>query len=612
MKPSRLRFWALLAGLGLVGITGALQAQDNSQARIVRLSFVEGTVTVQRPDVQEWAEAPVNTPLEQGFKLATGENSFAEVQFENGSTARLGQLSLLEFTQLGLRADGSKLNRLTLSQGYASFETFVEDRDNYEVDTPNGSLTPQGNALFRVDLDQKLERLEVFQGSVAFSGPLGTWTLAQNQVLELQPGSDTPYNLSQGITTDDWDKWVSEREANATLAPNSPSPRLYSNNVSDLLYGWNDLSNYGMWSSVPGYGYGWIPMVNAGWTPYTQGRWCWYPGYGYTWISSEPWGWLPYHYGEWRFVQGGGWTWFPGNFGVWSPAQVTWYSGPGWIGWVPTGAHPHGLPRHCPLGRACGAAISTEAFQSGAVVDAHPTMPVNPEDGRRIDRPDVRPDQSGLLPGPVVSQPVWIQRPGVRNTRIVNNGRGDTVSPGSTASGAASNNSAAIQRTVISPSPAGATPTSTIVYDPESRRYVNSSVTPGAQSIMPSSEATADNPTAAGHVTPRAPGEPASAGLEPAGANRFNRPVPAAPATRQAPQPVRTITVPRGAFETGGIRRQPAPAQAGPTGGQWIRGGAQAPGTAPAGESGQARGTVTVRGGSAPAHATPPPRQPRN
>jgi hypothetical protein len=43
-----------------------LSAQHYSHARVVRLSFAEGTVTVQRPEVPEWAKAPVNTPI-QGF-----------------------------------------------------------------------------------------------------------------------------------------------------------------------------------------------------------------------------------------------------------------------------------------------------------------------------------------------------------------------------------------------------------------------------------------------------------------------------------------------------------------------------------------------------------------
>jgi hypothetical protein len=92
MKP-RTHLSPLIAAAGIIVLLTAMPvcAQTQSASRVIRLSFVEGTVTVQRPDVQDWAEAPVNTPLQQGFKLSTGENSFSEIQFENGGAIRLGE-----------------------------------------------------------------------------------------------------------------------------------------------------------------------------------------------------------------------------------------------------------------------------------------------------------------------------------------------------------------------------------------------------------------------------------------------------------------------------------------------------------------------------------------
>jgi hypothetical protein len=103
-----------LLGLVFLFISCHAWAQSYSHVRMVRLSFVEGTVTVQRPDVPEWATAPVNLPVSEGFKVATGENGFAEVEFEDTSTARLGQLSQIEFNQLMLSPEGQQVNSLTL------------------------------------------------------------------------------------------------------------------------------------------------------------------------------------------------------------------------------------------------------------------------------------------------------------------------------------------------------------------------------------------------------------------------------------------------------------------------------------------------------------------
>ena len=97
-----------------------------SHARVVRLSYVSGTVMVKRPGSAEEEKAMVNTPIQEGFELSTSRRSYAEVEFENGSTARIGELSKLLFHQLALDADGNKLNGMTFEQGYATFHFLPE------------------------------------------------------------------------------------------------------------------------------------------------------------------------------------------------------------------------------------------------------------------------------------------------------------------------------------------------------------------------------------------------------------------------------------------------------------------------------------------------------
>jgi len=47
----------------------------------------------------------------------TGHDSYTEIEFENGSTARLGQMSELEFKQLAPTPQGDKLNTMGLTFG---------------------------------------------------------------------------------------------------------------------------------------------------------------------------------------------------------------------------------------------------------------------------------------------------------------------------------------------------------------------------------------------------------------------------------------------------------------------------------------------------------------
>jgi len=480
MKRRR-RCFLLTFAAGTFGLltAGLLWGQEYSHARIVRLSFVEGTVTIARPDVQEWAQAPVNTPLEEGFKLSTGEGSFAEVEFENGGAIRLGQRALLDFTQLALAASGGKINHLQLEQGYGTFHPRLEsEEDSFELATPNGTLTVRGQALFRVDLDQDVERVEVFKGTVDVASNLGTWALEKNTVLELRPDTNELANVSQGITKDDWDNWVEERESRAKMAQTGPSPNDYTGNTADSRYGWSDLGAYGNWSYVQGWGYGWTPAaLGYGWAPYTQGQWCWYPGWGYTWIAAEPWGWLPYHYGAWEFLTGMGWAWFPGSFGTWSPALVTWYTGPGWIGWVPR-AHPvHGKPTANPClgGARCGGAVvSTSTFRNGGRVNPASLLGFNPAIGEKINQPGVHPTAAALLPGPAAPQPAayGTGRPlprGNSSTMSITTNDNTYNSGKVTGAGGAR---------MVAPAPpprhvVGVSPDSGIAYDPHGGHYVN-------------------------------------------------------------------------------------------------------------------------------------------
>ena len=491
---SRIMFNGICTAIILWLATTVSWAQEYSHVRIVRLSFLEGAVTVQRPDVEEWAEALVNTPIQEGFKVSTAEDGFAEVEFENASTARLGQDSLLEFTQLVLAPSGGKVNRLTLHQGYATFNFIPEDDDFYEVTAGDATLTPQGKVRFRLDVDEGLLIVKVFKGSVEITSPEGTGTVGENAMLELRPGEEPAFQITQGITKDAWDEWVENREEAVQAARARSAPQASSAGVSDLLFGSMDLALYGDWYSHPDYGYVWYPFADRGWNPYATGRWCWYPGYGYTWISSEPWGWLPYHYGHWVFDPGIGWCWIPGGFTSWSPGRVTWYRGPGWVGWAPQGSpRLHGGSNDCRNPRGCGVAVSEDTFRNGRPVHPDRILNIDPEThGRRLERPDIEPDRLARLPGEPYRQTGVPQRP--REPNQIGSSVGGQVrvrqsqaAPGvSSAGGSQPSITPSGQPGVVrqrGPSSGG------IAFDPEERRYVNSGkpviITPTDPAVQP-------------------------------------------------------------------------------------------------------------------------------
>jgi len=397
---------AAMAALVAPAIGAAQETQGYSHVRIVRLSFAEGTVTVLRLGSTDWAAATANTPLEQGMKLSTGEDGFAEVEFENGSTARIGQLSTLVFAELALMPNGGKVNHLTLERGYATFHVRPEGDDVYEVKAGSAVFTPDGKSEFRIDVDTPSLRAEVLRGALGISDPSWSGSLAKNDVLVLSPGTGQPFSLSQGITQDDWDKWVSQRDTVQAQVGDGPLPT-----TGGGLYGWNDLNQYGDWRLLPGYGYGWFPDVAYGWAPYTMGRWAFYSGMGPTWISAEPWGWLPYHCGGWMTDPTFGWFWMPGMDACsgWAPALVTWYQGPGWTGWTPLpprGVKPVAGPKPpvgapCPHCRMPIATVKTRDIEEGKPIRlaGYKSVDLSRARGEQVAKPGLEPTRMARLPG---------------------------------------------------------------------------------------------------------------------------------------------------------------------------------------------------------------------
>jgi len=99
---------------------------------------------------------------------------------------------------------------------------------------------------------------------------------------------------------------------------------------------YKDLSPYGTWIYVEGYGRCWQPTVvvyNTAWRPYCDnGRWV-YTDHGWYWQSSYTWGWAAFHYGRWFHHARHGWCWWPDT--MWAPAWVCWRYTTDYCGWAP-------------------------------------------------------------------------------------------------------------------------------------------------------------------------------------------------------------------------------------------------------------------------------------
>jgi hypothetical protein len=321
MTGRRASAWALgLAALALAaqGWTPTAKADDAAPvARAVRLSNVDGQVQVLKGgDVL--ADASVaNTPLFEGTTVTTADDGRAEIQFEDGSVARLSPNSSLTLTVLrGMGASGNA--EITLDGGLAYFELQGTGQSGTTtVKFGDSAVTPSGFTVLRINLDTPPGELAVFSGNAHLDrGSAVSVDLHGGESVALSANDVTRYTLNESIEPDSWDSWNSDRDqvltSQAAAATGAAKDYGQASNPA-----WNDLDSSGNWYDVPGEGNVWSPneASNAGWDPYGNGSWMNSPGYGYTWVSGYSWGYMPYQCGLWNWYGGFGWGWAPGSGG---------------------------------------------------------------------------------------------------------------------------------------------------------------------------------------------------------------------------------------------------------------------------------------------------------
>jgi hypothetical protein len=286
-------------------------ARADSQARIVRLSLVDGAVQIDRG--QGFEKAIMNMPITQGMKLSTADDGRAEVEFEDGTTLRLAPRTDVEFPTLGLRSSGARFTTVLVNRGTTYFNVRRKRDDDFRVAFANREILVDRDVHFRLDLSGGNPELAVFKGELGVNDAQEHLKVKKNETLTLDLGGSGSYDLAKNIAAESYDEWDADRINYASQYASSSY-----NARSPYYYGASDLNYYGSWFSYPGYGMLWQPYgVGYGWDPFYNGAWAWYPGFGYTWVSTYPWGWTPYRYGSWTFIPNFGWAWRPGTWNTW-------------------------------------------------------------------------------------------------------------------------------------------------------------------------------------------------------------------------------------------------------------------------------------------------------
>jgi hypothetical protein len=296
------RWMGLFLFAALVLSAAQLQAEaGDPSARVARLAYIEGTVSVQPSGVDQWSQAETNYPVATGDRIYTDKDGRDELSI-GGVVVRMWHVTDLTMTSLN-----DQLTQLGLAQGTVRLRTFgLDPSQQVEVDTPNGAITVTQPGDIRIDSFEGDggTQLTVNSGAVQVTGPNLSQNVGAGTSLRLV--GTNPIQLEQlampGL--DEFDQFSVARDRHIE---NSPSAQY----VSRTTPGFDDLDDYGSWDSGTEYGPVWYPrQVAPDWVPYRTGHWVWTGPWGWTWVESEPWGYAPFHYGRWAYI-GSRWGWVP-------------------------------------------------------------------------------------------------------------------------------------------------------------------------------------------------------------------------------------------------------------------------------------------------------------
>ena len=283
---------------------------SNSKVRIVRLSEVKGEVQLDRLTGKGFEGAMANLPVTEGARLKTGDG-VAEVEFEDNSTLRVAQNSLVEFPRLEMLPSGAKTSSVNLLQGSVYVNLLNTKGNEFSVKFGLQTVNLPPDSHIRLQLTPTEANLAVMHGDAVVEEPSGSMTVGKNKTATFNLAAQSEPMIAKSVAEQPLDSWdhdavqYHKSYANATSFGNSP-----------YAYGINDMNYYGSFINASGCGSVWRPyFTSASWDPFGSGAWAYYPSAGYSWVSPYPWGWTPYHYGSWNYCQGVGWGWQPG--GAW-------------------------------------------------------------------------------------------------------------------------------------------------------------------------------------------------------------------------------------------------------------------------------------------------------
>ena len=207
------RLLAVSASLWLILPVFTTQSFADSQARIVRLSDVQGEVQIDRRTGEGFEQAMQNLPVTQGTRIWTKDDGRVEIELEDGSTIRLAPNTTIEFTRLSLRDSGGKVTETDLSEGVAYFDIDLGKHDDFLVNLGHRSINLERSARFRASMDRSQARVAVSHGQVELLGVSSSaTTLGRNHTATFDLFDENSLNIARDYEGSPYDDWDAEQQ----------------------------------------------------------------------------------------------------------------------------------------------------------------------------------------------------------------------------------------------------------------------------------------------------------------------------------------------------------------------------------------------------------------
>lgn len=305
------RTW-MAAGVAAVILWTAQGLQAENAAGAARLSNVDGQVQVMQNGQTVSSQALQNMPLFALMQVSTASDGKAEIQFEDGSVARIAPNSVMTLMAL----NGPNGAEVALNRGLGYFEVPTGSTGQLRVRFGASTATAASGTVLRLRMDTPPGDLAVFAGQAHLDRVGGTTVdLQTGESVTLDASTAGGFRRSESIESDSWDAWNQDRDQalNSEATQQTDTSANVTGNTAPNP-AWSTLDANGVWYQMPDGNYVWSPYEasSADWDPYGCGHWVWTPGYGYVWVSCEQWGFLPYMCGSWSYYSGFGWGWEPG------------------------------------------------------------------------------------------------------------------------------------------------------------------------------------------------------------------------------------------------------------------------------------------------------------